>query len=150
MTLCQAQFHFHPSRSKRSGRSKGFDVGVARGPNVKGTPTIACRSCNSRSLIFLIASTPRVTLRPDIRGHLVVLWFPTSTRGRSSCAHSSSPPVPENFHWMLVNIRKFMVNIVLHVAYSLYVVLALISTQFLVLTLREMPNELVCHKIQVK
>ena len=38
--MCQAQFYFHPSLLNMSGRSKGFDVGVARGPDVKGTPTI--------------------------------------------------------------------------------------------------------------
>ena len=46
----------HPSLSKRSRRSKGFDVGLAHGPDVKGTiPTIASRQCNSHSLVLLIA-----------------------------------------------------------------------------------------------
>ena len=46
--LNQVYFHFHPSLSKRSGRSKGFDVDVARGPNGKGAPTIASSRRSSR------------------------------------------------------------------------------------------------------
>ena len=53
--LCQDFFHFHPSLSKRSRRSKSFDVVVAHGRDVKGTVTIASRRCNLRSLLFLIA-----------------------------------------------------------------------------------------------
>ena len=48
--MCLAQFNFRPSLSKRSGASKGFNVGVSRGPDVKGTPTITSRQCNTHSL----------------------------------------------------------------------------------------------------
>ena len=47
-----------------SGRSKGFDAGVGSGLDGIGILTIGSRRCNSRSLIFLIVSTQRVTLRP--------------------------------------------------------------------------------------
>ena len=60
-------FHFHPSLSKRIGGFKSFDGGVAHGLNVNGIPSIAPRQGNSRSLVFLIASTLRqVALKPDI------------------------------------------------------------------------------------
>ena len=89
--LCLISFHFHPSLSKRSGRSKGFGAGVTRGPDVEGAPTMASRRCSSRSLIFLIASTPRrVALKPDIRGRLVLLWFSASSRKRPSGAGVST------------------------------------------------------------
>ena len=73
--------------------------------------------CSSRSLIFLIASTPRrVGLKPGIRGRLVLLWFSASSRKRPSGAGVStfivSPLSLQNFIcYMLVNIRNVIVNI---------------------------------------
>ena len=64
-------------------------MGVARGPDVKGTLTIASRQGSSCPLIFLNDSTQQVTLRLDIRGCLVVLWFSTLVRERSSGASVS-------------------------------------------------------------
>ena len=115
--MYQAQFHFHPSFSKRSTRSKGFDVGVAR-----GTLTIASRRCNSHSLIFLISSTQQLTLRPKIQRHFVVLWFCASVMRCQVCTHSSSPLVPNNFHWLHVGEyqRRYGQKFI---AYSLYVTL---------------------------
>ena len=43
MAMCLEQFHFHLSLSKRSGRSKVFDMGVVHGPGVKGILTITSR-----------------------------------------------------------------------------------------------------------
>ena len=48
----------------------GFGAGVTRGPDVDGAPTMASRRCSSRSLIFLIASTPcRIGLKPFDLNH---------------------------------------------------------------------------------
>ena len=105
--LCLISFHFHPSLSKRSGSSKGFDAGVTRGPDVEGGPTMASRRCSSRSLIFLIASKPRrVALKPDIRGQLgsslVLRFIKKEGRVVQVCLHSLSPPAPEKLHLLHV------------------------------------------------
>ena len=69
-------------------------MGVARGPNAKDILTIAPRQCHSHSLIFLIDSTQPMILRPSIRGHLVVLWFFSSTSERLSGVGVSTFIVP--------------------------------------------------------
>ena len=70
--------HWSEKLPRWSKRAKGFDVGVARGLDVKDILTITSKPCNSRSLIFLITSAQRVTLR--LGNEIVGLKDPTPTR----------------------------------------------------------------------
>ena len=110
MAMCQAWFAFHPSLLKRSGRSKGFDVGVASGSDVKGIPTIAstrCNSCYPYLLNCFCTASDFEAWYPRPFGSSLVFCFNEEEAKQSRCVQPACPLLsPKKFiGYMQVKIR---------------------------------------------